>query len=305
MKHLLLSAIVALLSTYCIAQEKSNYIDSLERTVADMKEELFKIEENYYMIQPYGIAGNIGVYVGKEEVILVDDQYYMLTPRIREILGTITTKPIRYIINTHYHFDHTSGNKSFGKDKIPIIAHTKTRQRLSSDQVLTPTMVQKAYPPEALPTITFTDSLQLHDGMEAIELIHFPNAHTDGDIIIHFKKADIYHTGDIFVTYGLPAVDENNGGNIYGIITAVEKLISISTPRTKFIPGHGPVCSIKEVMEYKNLLVSITDQVAGFIKKKLTIEQIIKAVKIDENIKGVSKENFIGQVYRMTIAKKK
>jgi cyclase len=198
MKYILLVAFGFLLSHHSVGQINANYVDSLSSTMLDIKEELVKIEDNYYVIMPYGIAGNIGVYVGKEQVILIDDQWSILSSRIKEILKTITDKPVKYIVNTHFHYDHTNGNKSFGKENIPIIAQKNTRDRLSKDQELIPLgILQQAYPLEALPTITFTDSLQLHDGIEIIELIHYKNAHTDGDVIVHFKKSDIYHTGDI------------------------------------------------------------------------------------------------------------
>ena len=301
MKYFLVFAVAFLFSLYSFGQIKTNYIDSLGVSVADIKEELLKIKENYYVIMPYGIAGNIGVYIGKENVILIDDQWSILSTRIKEILKTITDKPIKYIINTHFHFDHVDGNKSFGKENIPIISHKNVRERLSKDQVLSSFVLQKAYPADGLPTITFNDSMQLFEDKEVFELIHFKNAHTDGDVIIHFKEADIYHTGDIFVTYGLPFIDENNGGDIYGMIGAIDYLLSVSDSETKFIPGHGPVCSIKELSGYSKLLTSIKDQVANLIKKGVSIDKIINEVEIDEKIKGVDKKDFISHVYRMVL----
>lgn len=289
------------------AQVNTTYIDSLSSTMLNIKEELIKIEDNYYVIMPYGIAGNIGVYLGKNQVILIDDQYSILAPRIKAILQTITDKPVKYIVNTHFHYDHTNGNKAFGKENITIVAHQNTREHLSRDIVLSPpyTILQKSYEAEALPSITFTDSLQLHDGIEIVELIHCKNAHTDGDVLVHFKKADLYHTGDVFVTYGLPFIDEKNGGDIYGIIAAADFLLSVSNDRTKFIPGHGPVCSTTELSAYRNLLMSIRDQVKGFIKKGWPIEKMIKAVKIDAKIKGVEQKDFIPHVYRMVLKHEK
>ena len=301
MKYFVVFAVAFLFSLHSLGQIKATYIDSLEVSVADIKEDLLKIKEDYYVIMPYGIAGNIGVYIGKENIILVDDQWSILSTRIKEILKTITDKPIKYIINTHFHFDHVDGNKSFGKENIPIISHKNVRERLSKDQVLSSFVLQKAYPADGLPTITFNDSMQLFEDKEVFELIHFKNAHTDGDVIIHFKEADIYHTGDIFVTYGLPFIDENNGGDIYGMIGAIDYLLSVSDSETKFIPGHGPVCSIKELSGYSKLLTSIKDQVANLIKKGVSIDKIINEVEIDEKIKGVDKKDFIPHVYRMVL----
>lgn len=298
MKHIFIAALLVLL--YHASSGQNLFIDSLEQTAADIKEELIKIKEGYYVIQAQGIAGNIVVYNGIEGVIMVDDQWARLAPRIKELIGTITDKPIRYIINTHFHFDHVDGNKFFGKENITIVAHKNLRRRLSQDQVISGRFgLQKAYPVEGLPTLTFDDTLELYDGNEIIRLVHFPHAHTDGDVVVHFTKADIYHTGDIFVTYGLPVLDENNGGDVYQMIKTIDYLLAASNSETRFVPGHGPVCSVKEVAEYRKLLVSIKDQVVNMMKKGLPLERIIKDVAIDKTIGGVDKKTFISHVYRM------
>lgn len=306
MKYILSIAVGILLYQHSAGQIKTNFIDSVEATIANTKEELIKIKENYYAIIPDGMAGNIGVYIGNEYVILVDDQWSALSYRIKEIVKTITDKPIKYIINTHYHFDHTDGNKAFGKEGCTIIAHSKLRMRLSKEQIISGTeniwgkILQRAYPSEGLPSITFNDSLALHDNQETIKVIYAENAHTDGDAIVHFEKADVYHTGDIFITYGIPVIDEDAGGNFYGIIKIIDYLISVSNSETRFIPGHGPVSTVKEVIAYRKLLTSIADQITALMKKGLSLETIINEVKIDENIGGFKKE-FISHVYRMTL----
>jgi cyclase len=285
-------------------RENASYIDSVSLKIGDIREELIKIQDNYYAIAPYGLAGNIGVFVGESGVILIDDQWAVLSKRIRELVSTITAKPVKMIINTHYHFDHTNGNLAFGSEKTPIISHSNARVRMSERQVM-PTflhVVQKPYPQEALPTTTFTDQAELYEGGEIIELVHYKNAHTDGDIVVHFKKADIYHTGDIFVTYGLPHIDEAAGGDIYGIIDATEHLISKSTASTRFIPGHGPVCSQKEVREYRDLLVAVRDNVIKLYHEKRTLEDIIRDTQVKIHYEKKGGENFIAQVYR-TVAK--
>jgi glyoxylase-like metal-dependent hydrolase (beta-lactamase superfamily II) len=218
----------------------------------------------------------------------------------------ITQKPIKAIINTHYHYDHTNGNIVFGSGKIPIISHYNARQRMAEKQVLLTTLqfqgsagiVQKPYPPEALPIMTFTDKATLYMGTEIIELIYFKNAHSDGDIVVHFKNADIYHTGDIFVTYGLPYIDEAVGGNIYDMIAAVDKLLLLSNDKTKFIPGHGPICSIKELKEYRNLLFTIQDYVEAQVRGNRILVDIIKDTKIKIQYENKGGDKFIEQVYR-------
>jgi glyoxylase-like metal-dependent hydrolase (beta-lactamase superfamily II) len=283
-------------------KENENYMDSLASKISDIKEEIVKIQENYYVIIPYGIAGNIGVFIGETGVILVDDQYAVLSRRIKELVSTITTKPIKTIINTHYHFDHTHGNLAFGPEGIPIISHKNARTRMSERQVI-PTyhnVVQKPYPIESLPTVTFTDKSELHEGIETIELVHVKNAHTDGDIIVHFKNADIYHTGDVFVAIGgwLPHIDEKAGGSIYGVIDATNKLLSQTSETTKFIPGHGPVSSRKEMLEYRDLLTSVRDNVVQLYRKKATLEYIIKDTQKRIHYENKGGQDFIAQVYR-------
>ena len=306
MKYIL--TIVLLLSIHSsFGQIGTSFIDSVEQTIENTKEELIKIKDDYYIIQPAGLAGNVGVYVGTDGVVLVDDQWSKLVPHIIELVKTVTSKPIKFIINTHFHFDHVDGNKAFGQQNIPIIAHKNLRTRLSKDETISVygSIVQRAYPPEGLPTIVFNDSMELDDTKESIKILHFPNAHTDGDAIVYFKNAGIYHTGDIFVTYGLPFIDEDNGGDIYGMIQTINYLLSVSNSETKFIPGHGPICTIKELVAYHKLLTSIKDQVVTMTKKGLPLDKIIATLKIDKNIGGMDRSMFITQVYRMVLKHEK
>ncbi|MBO9611818.1 MAG: hypothetical protein J7619_03940 [Dyadobacter sp.] len=161
--------------------------------------------------------------------------------------------------------------------------------------------VQLPYPKQALPTVTFTDKLSFHEGNETIELLYFKNAHTDGDAVVHFKEADIYHTGDIFVTYGLPIIDADSGGNIFDLIEAVDTLLARADDRTRFIPGHGPLCSKKELLAYKHLLTSIKDKVVSLYMQNKPLAEIIKETRtlVDPNLSGVNQRKFIEQVYRM------
>jgi glyoxylase-like metal-dependent hydrolase (beta-lactamase superfamily II) len=299
--------ITLLLSIHSFGQSGTSFIDSVEQTIQNTKEELIKLKEGYYIIQPAGLAGNIGVYVGTGGVVLVDDQWSKLVPHIIELVKTVTSKPIKYIVNTHYHFDHVDGNKAFGQQNISIIAHKNLRSRLSKDETINVfgSIIQRAYPPEGLPTIVFNDSIELNDEEETIKILHFPNAHTDGDAIVYFKNGNIFHTGDIFVTYGLPFIDEDNGGDIYGMIQATNYLLSVSNSETRFIPGHGPICTIKELAVYNKLLTSIKDQVVSMMKQNLSLDKIITAVKIDKDVEGMDRSMFITQAYRMALKHEK
>ena len=247
------------------------------------------------------MGGNILVFVGNEGLSLVDSQWEILVPRILEMLTSISSKPVIRVINTHYHFDHTDGNKAFGNKGVQVFAHHNVLKRLSSDQILTPPflILQQAYPGEALPSISFKHSLSIYDNQEEIELVHIPNAHTDGDILVHFKKANLYHTGDIFVTYGLPYIDESNGGDIYVLMEAIEHLISISGPDTRFVPGHGPLCTLADLKDYRDLLVSLKDQVLNCISEGLDMDETVNRVKVDPEKEGISKEYSIKHMYKM------
>ncbi len=290
-----------LLAHPVIAQVDSSYIESIAAEIAGAELTLLKIQENNYYIISSEMGGNIAVYVGEEGICLVDNQWAVLVPRIKEMLMSISQKPVNRIINTHYHFDHTDGNKIFGNDGVPVIAHINVLKRLSADQILSPPfhILQKAYPTEALPTTTFDNTRSIFYKQEVIELRHYANAHTDGDVVVHFKNADIYHTGDIFVTYGLPYIDEQSGGDIYAMIEAIEDLISVSGPETRFIPGHGPLCTLEDLKAYHKLLVSVRDQVAICVKEGLGVEDTLDRVEIDPDKEGISKEHSIRHVYRM------
>ncbi len=296
--HMLILGVL-LISTESFGQKPIGLVDSLQNSVKDIKEEITKLKDDYYVIVPYGLAGNVGVFVSLDYVILVDDQWAVLSTRIKELVKSVTDKPIRYIINSHFHYDHVDGNRSFGKEKIPIVSHVNVHTRLSKDQQLSLSGLQKAHAADVLPTITYSETMNLQEPKETIELIYVKNAHTDGDTFIHFKNANIYHTGDVFVRYGIPFIDENNGGDIYGMIAAANYLMEHSNSETQFIPGHGEVCSVQEVKAFRDLLTLILDHVKRLYKQGASIEKVLSEVKIDAKIGGFDKQNFIRHTYRM------
>ncbi len=309
MKNLLIILIIIPIWNVTFSQvaENTSFIDSVSSSIGDIKEELIKVNDNLYVIQPYGMAGNTGVFVSQDGVILVDDQWSTLSDKIKKLLATVTDKKIKAIINTHYHFDHTNGNLAFGPENVPIISHENALIRMSEKQVM-PTffnVVQTAYPIEARPTMTFMEKFILTEQDEKIELIHLKNAHTDGDIIVYFKNANIYHTGDIFVTYGLPHIDELAGGDIYGIIEAVDFLLLNSNTETLFIPGHGPLRTKKKVQEYRDLLACLLTIVEELTNEEMSINDIITQVKVRMDYNHYSGDDFIKQVHRSVLKKSK
>jgi glyoxylase-like metal-dependent hydrolase (beta-lactamase superfamily II) len=194
-----------------------------------------KVGGTVYMLE--GAGGNIGVSVGEDGIVMVDDQFAPLAPKIREALKGITDKPIRFLLNTHFHGDHTGGNARFGSEAT-IIAQENVRKRLKEGGTVLGTEVKPA-PKEALPVITFNDRATVHLNGEDIQAIHFPHGHTDGDSIIFFPQSNVVHMGDDFVTYGFPFVDVRSGGSVSGMIAGVEKALSMAPPDVKVIPGHG------------------------------------------------------------------
>ena len=286
---------------YCFGQ--TSRFDSIIKKQISTKEELRKIQPNHFLIQPIGDAGNIGVFNGKQRLILIDNQLGVLAPKIKQQLKSITPRKPSLIINTHFHYEHTNGNLVFGSELIPIVAHENTRIRMEKDRLLSApiAVVQKAYPTKGLPIITFVERMQLHDENETIELTHVKKAHTDGDIIIQFKNANIFYTGDLFVRNGVPYIDENNGGDIYGVIIAVNYLINVANEASKIVPGHGDVCGMKELREYRDMLTTIRNKTISLAREKKNEEEIITSMLefIKTNDSYVNKKVFTLHTLRM------
>ena len=255
-----------------------------------------KITNSIYMLE--GSGGNIGALVGNDGIILIDDQFAPLTEKIKKALAAISDKPIRFVINTHFHHDHTGGNANLGGEGAIIVSQENNRKRLSTDQFIALFKIeQKASPYEALPKITFTESLTFHVNGETVEVFHVKNAHTDGDAVIYFKESNVIHTGDVFVRYGLPFIDQPNGGSIKGMIDGADRLLKLSNDETKIIPGHGMLAGKKDLQDYKNMLQTIRDRVADGIKKGKTLDQIITSNPAKEYTSVFDKTGFITMVY--------
>ena len=265
--------LLLLFSTNLFAQ---GTIEEHKKNSAAIKDSLIKVSDNVHIILPLGVATNILVYESEDGFIIVDDQFEELEPTITKLLNSISDKPVLYVFNTHFHFDHVDGNKAFGKKGVKIIGHDNLRKRLLTNQVIGGRLIQKAYPYNALPYITFSDSLTIHEKDEEIKIFYVKNAHTDTDAFIEFKNENIFHTGDVFVRYGFPFIDENNGGNIFGIIKSVDDLISRIDNTTKIIPGHGPISYKKDLILYRNNLQLIVDRIREGILNNLSVEQVIQ-----------------------------
>jgi len=280
--------IVVLLFASCLAVTAQNFDSVTIKTT--------KVAGSVYMLE--GSGGNIGVLIGNDGVILVDDQFAPLAEKIKKAISAISDKPVKFIVNTHFHGDHSDGNKVFGSEGSIIVAHENARKRLSTDYIFEAfKQEQKALSYEGLPKITFAESLTFNMNGETVQVIHIKNAHTDGDAAIYFKEANVIHTGDAFVRYGLPFIDDGGGGTIDGMISGAEQMLKMINDETKIIPGHGQICSKKELQEYKNLLQTIRNRIADGIKAGKTVDQIISSDPTKEFKTGFDKIFFVQSVY--------
>jgi cyclase len=225
-----------------------------------------------------GAGGNIGVFVGDDGIVLVDGQFAPLTVRIRREIGELSPLPIGFLINTHFHGDHTGGNSNFGPAGTLIVAHENVRRTLALPHYIE--MVQTRWPAfeaDALPVITFSDSMTFHLGTERIDVVHAPPSHTDGDSVIYFRDSDVIHMGDIFRTRGQPIFDRNNGGSYEGLIAASDFVLELIGPNTKIVPGHGPISMRADLVEVRGIMATVRDRIQSGIDAGLSVEEVVQS----------------------------
>jgi glyoxylase-like metal-dependent hydrolase (beta-lactamase superfamily II) len=231
-----------------------------------------KVAGNVYMLE--GAGGNIGVSVGADGILIVDDQFAPLADKIRASLKTLGQGKLRFILNTHWHGDHTGGNVSFGPE-APIIAHDNVRKRLATEQRIDFfKSTVPASPKEALPVITFDNSLSVHFNGEEIRAIHYPHGHTDGDSVIFFTTSNVVHLGDDFFAGRFPFVDVDNGGNVVGLAKNIGEIITKIPAGAKLIPGHGPLSTIDDLKLYHRMLLETTEVVRKKVAAGKSLDQI-------------------------------
>jgi glyoxylase-like metal-dependent hydrolase (beta-lactamase superfamily II) len=261
-----------------------------------------KVAGSIYMLQGSD-AGNVAASVGEDGIVIVDDQYAPLAEKLRTALKGITDKPIRFVINTHYHGDHTGGNALFQKD-APIIAHDNVLKRLAeggpSGNLGSISSDHKPEAKEALPILTFDHDMTVHLNGEDIRALHFPSGHTDGDSIIFFSKSNVVHMGDDFVRYGFPFIDLGSGGSVDGMIAAMEQVVPKLPPDVKVIPGHGDLANLDDVREYVKMLKETRSAVQNGIKKHKTLVQL-QQEKVLEPWKKWSNEFITSDVFIETL----
>ncbi len=258
-----------------------------QRDWSTVEIKVIHVAKNVYMLQ--GEGGNIGVSVGDDGLLIVDDQFAPLAPKIEAALKQLHPGKLKFLLNTHHHGDHTGGNAYFGRE-AHIIAHENVRKRLANS------------PKEALPVITFDESLHIHFNGEEIRLTHLPHGHTDGDSMIYFTGANVIHMGDQFFSGRFPNIDLGGGGDVRGYIRNVEHVLTNLPPEVKLIPGHGPLSTAKELKELHEMLVATS----GIVEKQIAAGKSlgeIKAAGLPEKWKSwsapaINTERWIEMLYR-------
>jgi len=237
---------------------------------SDVVIETVPVTGNVYMLT--GAGGSIGVSVGKDGILIVDDQFAPLADRIRAALAELNPGEVEFVLNTHWHGDHTGGNEIFGETSH-IIAHTNVRKRLATPQQIRGRAIEPK-PPQALPVVTFDESLSVHFNGEEIKAVHFPRGHTDGDAVVFFTKSKVVHMGDLFWTARFPFVDLEAGGSVQGLTENVAAVIAKLPEDVKVIPGHGTLSTLDDVKAYHGMLVETTSIVQKRIDAGMSLDKI-------------------------------
>ncbi len=255
MRPLLLSALALLLAAPALAQDPD--WDAVEITSEDLGNGVHVL---------FGRGGNIGVSAGADGALLVDDQYAPLTDKILAAVGGITDEPVRFVVNTHWHGDHTGGNENLGKAGSLIVAHENVRRRMNPADFADLVGRSDQAAPEALPVVTFEHGVTLHWNGLAIEAVHAPSAHTDGDSIIFFEGADVVHMGDLFFNGAFPFIDVDSGGHIDGLIAAAALVADRTDAQTQIIPGHGPMADRARLLRYQAALEAAKERIGARVE---------------------------------------
>ena len=262
-----------------------------------------KLSNNTYLLK--GSGGNILVSVGQDGVFMVDDQFAPLTEKIKEAISNITDQPVKFVINTHWHSDHTGGNENFGELGAVIISHDNVRERLSTEQFLAFfNRTVAPLPEKGLPIITFSDNMTIFQNGDEIRIIHVDNGHTDGDSIVYFTKNNVIHVGDDFNDKTYPLIDISSGGSIDGLISSLQTISSLIDDETKVVSGHSEISNKTKVNAFITMLKDVRQNVSQLIQNGESLEEIIasqptsKYNEIYYDHSTFKPEDFVTMVYQ-------
>ena len=265
---------------------------ALPGTAEAQDQDFSKVEIKAETIAPgvsvlFGAGGNIGVSHGPDGTVLIDDQFAPLTGRITDAVARLGASPVRYLVNTHWHFDHSGGNENLGKAGVTIFAHDNVRVRLAAGGTVAGNATPPA-PAAALPVVTYAHGLTFHLNGDAIDAMFTGGGHTDGDTVLFWRKANVVHMGDLMMnSMGFPFIDTSSGGNALNLVATLDKVLARTTPATKVIPGHGPVASQADLKAWRDMIAGAVDTVRKARGKKQTLADFLKA----NPLKAIEKPN--------------
>jgi glyoxylase-like metal-dependent hydrolase (beta-lactamase superfamily II) len=259
-----------------------------------------KLAPNFYILN--GSGGPVGVLTGPDGVLLVDSQFAPLTEKIVAAIKQVSNAPIRFLINTHVHPDHTGGNENLGKMGVVIFSRDELRNRLAHPATAANGTPGTPAPPMALPVITYSGQVTFHIDGEDVEAIPVPKAHTDGDTMVRFPNANVIMIGDFFRSLGFPNIDRTNGGSLNGMLAGIDAAIKLSNAQTKIVPGHGEITDRAGLMAHRDMIIAIRDKIAPLVAQGKTLPEVVAAkptADFDAKVPQASTtgERFIGQVY--------
>jgi cyclase len=265
-----------------------------------------RLSATTYMME--GSGGNLGLSIGEDAVFLIDDQFAPLSDKISAAIAKITSKPVKFIVNTHWHFDHTGGNENFGNAGAILVAHENVRKRMNSEQFIEFLRTNVAPAPKAaLPVVTFAGTITFHLNGDEMRVTHVPRAHTDGDAIVHFLASDVIHMGDTYFNGFYPFIDTSSGGTVEGVIAACDQALAFAGDKTKIIPGHGPLSNKAELKVYRDMLATVSGRIKKMIADGKKLEEITAAnvtADFDEKWgKGFIAPNKFAEMVAMNILK--
>jgi len=273
--NLILAVFLTLFSATTLAQRDFSNVEIIAHHVAG----------NVYYLE--GAGGNIGVSVGEDGIVMIDDQFAPLTDRIVAAIRELSDSEIRFLINTHVHGDHTGGNENMGRMGVLILARDEVRVRLAAQA-----------PADALPVLTYSESITIHLNGEEVFAFPVPPAHTDGDSFIHFRDSDVIHAGDVFRTTAFPVIDTNNGGTLDGTLQALALLSGTAGPETKILPGHGGVSTRLDVIAFRDMILDVKAKVEPLVAAGNSYEQVAASnPTADYNAQYGDPDRFLRAVY--------
>ena len=272
----LLRLVCTLSIALLLAMSAALEIAEAQRDFSQVQIRTQQLADGVYMLM--GAGGNIGVSVGEDGVFLIDDQFAPLSDKIKAAVAALSNQPIRFVLNTHWHGDHTGGNENMGAAGVLIVAHDNVRKRMSVEQFISAFgRTVPAAAAVALPVVTFTDAVTFHLNRDDIYAFHVDPAHTDGDSVVHFRQANVIHAGDVFFNRMYPFIDVSSGGSIDGVISAVDAILKLADDQTKIVPGHGPLSDRTGLEAYRHMLQTIRDRVRQSIMAGQPLDNVVAA----------------------------